>query len=60
MRRELVAMLKRAGPVVLAEIGWMCMGDRRHDHGGAGPASIGAGMSASLLFAVAVSGMGLM
>ena len=26
MRRELVAMLKLAGPVVLAEIGWMCMG----------------------------------
>ena len=25
MRRELVAMLKLAGPVVLAEIGWMSM-----------------------------------
>ena len=62
MRRELVAMLKLAGPVVLAEIGWMCMGIVDTIMvGPLGPASIGAaGMSASLLFAVAVFGMGLM
>jgi len=62
MRRELVAMLKLAGPVVLAEIGWMSMGIVDTIMvGPLGPAAIGAsGLSNSLFFAVAVFGMGVM
>jgi len=55
-------MLKLAGPVVLAEIGWMSMGIVDTIMvGPLGPAAIGAaGMSSSLFFAVAVFGMGVM
>jgi multidrug resistance protein, MATE family len=62
MRRELLPMLKLAGPVVLAEIGWMSMGIVDTIMvGPLGPAAIGAsGMSNSLFFAVAVFGMGVM
>jgi multidrug resistance protein, MATE family len=62
MRRELVPMLKLAGPVVLAEIGWMSMGIVDTIMvGPLGPAAIGAtGMGHSLFFAFAVFGMGLM
>src|SRR6478752_2831135 len=62
MRRELLAMLKLAGPVVLAEIGWMSMGIVDTIMvGPLGPAAIGAsGMSNSIFFAVAVFGMGVM
>jgi MATE family multidrug resistance protein len=62
MRRELRPMLKLAGPVVMAEIGWMSMGivDTLMV-GPLGPAAIGAtGMSSSLFFAFAVFGMGVM
>jgi MATE family multidrug resistance protein len=62
MRRELLAMLRLAGPVVLAEIGWMSMGVVDTIMvGPLGPAAIGAsGLSNSLFFAVAVFGMGVM
>jgi len=62
MRRELLPMLKLAGPVILAEIGWMSMGIVDTIMvGPLGPAAIGAsGMSNSLFFAVAVFGMGVM
>jgi MATE family multidrug resistance protein len=62
MRRELIPMLKLAGPVVMAEIGWMSMGIVDTIMvGPLGPAAIGAaGMSSSLFFALAVFGMGLM
>ena len=55
-------MLKLAGPVILAEIGWMSMGVVDTIMvGPLGPAAIGAsGMSNSLFFAVAVFGMGVM
>lgn len=55
-------MLKLAGPVVMAEIGWMSMGIVDTIMvGPLGPAAIGAtGMSSSIFFAVAVFGMGLM
>ena len=55
-------MLKLAGPVILAEIGWMSMGIVDTIMvGPLGPAAIGAtGMSSSLFFAVAVFGMGVM
>lgn len=55
-------MLTLAGPVVMAEIGWMSMGivDTLMV-GPLGPAAIGAaGMSNSIFFAVAVFGMGVM
>ena len=55
-------MLKLAGPVIMAEIGWMSMGivDTLMV-GPLGPAAIGAtGMSSSLFFAFAVFGMGVM
>jgi MATE family multidrug resistance protein len=55
-------MLKLAGPVVMAEVGWMSMGivDTLMV-GPLGPAAIGAtGMSSSLFFAFAVFGMGVM
>jgi MATE family multidrug resistance protein len=62
MRREFLPMLKLAGPVILAEIGWMSMGVVDTVMvGPLGPAAIGAaGMSNSLFFAVAVFGMGVM
>jgi MATE family multidrug resistance protein len=62
MRRELLPMLRLAGPVVLAEIGWMSMGVVDTVMvGPLGPAAIGAtGMGSSLLFALAVFGMGVM
>ncbi|HMJ85001.1 MAG TPA: MATE family efflux transporter [Vicinamibacterales bacterium] len=62
MRRELLPMLKLAGPVILAEIGWMSMGIVDTIMvGPLGPAAIGAsGMSNSIFFAVAVFGMGVM
>jgi MATE family multidrug resistance protein len=55
-------MLRLAGPVVMAEIGWMSMGIVDTIMvGPLGPAAIGAaGMSGSLFFAFAVFGMGLM
>jgi multidrug resistance protein, MATE family len=62
MRRELAPMLRLAGPVVLAEIGWMSMGIVDTIMvGPLGPAAIGAaGMSNSLFFATAIFGMGVM
>jgi MATE family multidrug resistance protein len=62
MGRELLPMLKLAGPVILAEIGWMSMGVVDTIMvGPLGPAAIGvSGMSNSLFFAVAVFGMGVM
>jgi MATE family multidrug resistance protein len=62
MRRELLPMLRLAGPVILAEIGWMSMGIVDTIMvGPLGPAAIGAsGMSNSIFFAVAVFGMGVM
>jgi MATE family multidrug resistance protein len=62
MRRELSPMLRLAGPVVLAEIGWMSMGVVDTIMvGPLGPAAIGAaGMSNSLFFAFAIFGMGVM
>lgn len=62
MRRELLPMLRLAGPVILAEIGWMSMGVVDTIMvGPLGPAAIGAaGMSNSLFFAIAVFGMGVM
>jgi MATE family multidrug resistance protein len=55
-------MVRLAGPVILAEIGWMSMGIIDTIMvGPLGPAAIGAsGMSNSLFFAVAVFGMGIM
>jgi MATE family multidrug resistance protein len=62
MRRELLPMLRLAGPVVLAEIGWMSMGIVDTIMvGPLGPAPIGAsGLSNSLFFAIAIFGMGVM
>jgi MATE family multidrug resistance protein len=62
MPRELAPMLRLAGPVVMAEIGWMSMGVVDTVMvGPLGPAAIGvAGMSNSLFFAVAIFGMGVM
>jgi MATE family multidrug resistance protein len=62
MRRELLPMLKLAGPVIMAEIGWMGMGIVDTIMvGPLGPAAIGAtGMSNTLFFAFAVFGMGMM
>ena len=55
-------MLRLAGPVILAEIGWMSMGIVDTIMvGPLGPAAIGAaGMSNSLFFAFAIFGMGVM
>jgi MATE family multidrug resistance protein len=55
-------MLRLAGPVVLAEIGWMSMGIVDTIMvGPLGAAAIGAtGMSSSLFIAVAIFGMGIM
>src|SRR5438093_6593809 len=62
MDRELLPMLRLAGPVVLAEIGWMSMGIVDTIMvGPLGPAAIGAtGMSSSLFLAIAIFGMGIM
>jgi MATE family multidrug resistance protein len=59
---ELLPTLRLAGPVVLAEIGWMSMGIVDTIMvGPLGPAAIGAvGMSSSLFIAVAIFGMGIM
>jgi MATE family multidrug resistance protein len=60
--RELPPLLKLAGPVILAEIGWMVMGIVDTIMvGPLGPAAIGAtGMGSGLFTAVAIFGMGLM
>jgi MATE family multidrug resistance protein len=60
--RELPPLLKLAGPVVLAEIGWMSMGivDTLMV-GPLGPAAISAtGMGSAVFTAIAIFGMGLM
>src|SRR5262245_35260341 len=59
---ELLSMMRLAGPVILAEIGWMSMGlVDTIMVGPLGPAAIGAaGMSSSLFLAVAIFGMGIM
>jgi MATE family, multidrug efflux pump len=57
-----VPLLRLAGPVILAEVGWMAMGivDTMMV-GPLGPAAIGAtGMGTSLFTAIAIFGMGLM
>ena len=62
LRHELVPMLRLAGPVVLAEIGWVAMGivDTLMV-GRIGPAAIGAvGIGSSLFLAIAIFGMGLL
>ena len=62
MLRELPPLLKLAGPVILAEVGWMVMGIVDTIMvGPLGPAAIGAtGMGSSVFTAVAIFGMGLM
>ena len=59
---ELLPLLRLAGPVILAEIGWMAMGIVDTIMvGPLGPAAIGAaGMGTSLFTAIAIFGMGLM
>jgi MATE family multidrug resistance protein len=60
--RELVPLLRLAGPVVLAEIGWMGMGivDTMMV-GPLGPAAIGGtGLGSGVFTAIAIFGMGLM
>ena len=60
--RELKALLTLAGPVVLAEIGWMSMGvvDTLMV-GPLGPAAIAAtGMSSGVFTAIVIFGMGMM
>jgi len=59
---ELKPLLKIAGPIVLAEIGWMAMGIVDTIMvGPLGPAAISAaGVGSSLFFAIAIFGMGLM
>lgn len=61
-RSELLPLLRLAGPVVLAEIGWMGMGivDTMMV-GPLGPAAIGAaGLGSGVFTSVAIFGMGLM
>jgi MATE family multidrug resistance protein len=60
--RELPALLKLAGPVILAEIGWMVMGIVDTIMvGPLGPAAIGAtGLGSGVFTAIAIFGMGLM
>ena len=62
MLRELSPLLKLAGPVILAEIGWMVMGIVDTIMvGPLGPAAIGsAGLGSGVFTAIAVFGMGLM
>src|SRR2546426_11353120 len=59
---ELLPTLRLAGPVVLAEIGWVSMGlVDTVMVGPLGPVAIGAaGMSSSLFIAVAIFGIGIM
>src|SRR5262245_5461537 len=59
---ELIPLLRIAGPVILAEVGWMSMGIVDTIMvGPLGPAAIGAaGMGSSLFTAIAIFGMGLM
>ena len=60
--RELAPLLKLAGPVVLAEIGWMSMGivDTLMV-GPLGPAAIGAaGIGSGVFTAIVIFGMGIM
>ncbi len=62
LRRELRAMFALAGPVVLAEIGWMSMGivDTLMVSP-LGPQAIGAvGLGSGLFFAVGTAGLGVM
>ena len=62
MLRELPPLLKLAGPVILAEIGWMVMGIVDTIMvGPLGPAAIGsAGLGSGVFTAIAIFGMGLM
>ena len=59
---ELPPLLKLAGPVILAEIGWMVMGIVDTIMvGPLGPAAIGAtGLGSGVFTAIAIFGMGLM
>jgi MATE family multidrug resistance protein len=62
LHRELLPLLRLAGPVVLAEIGWMSMGvvDTMMV-GPLGPAAIAAtGLGGGVFTAIAIFGMGLM
>jgi multidrug resistance protein, MATE family len=62
LRRELRPMLALAGPVVLAELGWMAMGlvDTMMV-GRLGPEAIGAvGIGSSIYFVLAIFGIGLL
>src|SRR6186997_3548533 len=62
MRSEFFALLRIAGPVVLAELGWMSMGlvDTLMV-GRLGPAAIAAaGMASGVFTAIVIFGMGLM
>ena len=61
-RGELLAMLKLAGPVVLAEVGWVTMGlVDTVIVGPLGPEAIGAvGIGSILFLALAIFGMGLL
>jgi MATE family multidrug resistance protein len=60
--KELAPLLRLAGPVILAEVGWMVMGIVDTIMvGSLGPAAISAtGMGSSLFTAIAIFGMGLM
>jgi MATE family multidrug resistance protein len=60
--RELSPLLRLAGPVILAEIGWMVMGIVDTIMvGPLGPAAIGAaGLGSGVFTAIAIFGMGLM
>jgi MATE family multidrug resistance protein len=62
MRGELLPLLRLAGPVVLAEIGWMAMGlVDTVMVGPLGPAAIGAtGLASGVFTAIVIFGMGLM
>ena len=59
---ELLPLLRIAGPVILAEVGWMAMGIVDTIMvGPLGPAAIGAaGMGSSVFTSIAIFGMGLM
>jgi MATE family multidrug resistance protein len=60
--KELPALLKLAGPVIISEIGWMVMGIVDTIMvGPLGPAAIGAaGLGSGVFTAIAIFGMGLM
>ncbi len=62
MYRELLPLLRLAGPVVLAEVGWMSMGlVDTIMVGTLGPAAIAAtGLGSSVFTSIAIFGMGLM